>query len=878
MARRRRAPESFLAEANSEEKPVSGRLKVFLGASPGVGKTYSMLSAARVKKGEGLDVLAGLVETHGRAETAALLDGLEVLPRRELDHRGIKLKEFDLDAALSRAPALLLVDELAHTNAPGSRHAKRWQDVMELLARGIDVYSTLNIQHLETLNDVVAQITGVTVRETVPDSLLEKADIELVDLPPGELLERLKEGKVYVPELAGRAVENFFRPSNLSALRELALRVTAEGVGAAVEAHRAAEAPQATWPTAERILVCVGPGPNSAKLVRAAKRMATGFKAEWIAAFVDSAGGLSQAARASAVENLRLAERLGGEVLTLSSGSVVEGLLDLARQRNVTKIIVGKHEGPRWKELLRGSFVEEIIRRSGAIDVYVIRGEPGAALPPAHSIAPEWAPWTEYLLALAAAAACTAISFAMFPYLELTNLVMVYLVGTLLVATRGWRGPSILSSLAGVLCFDFFFVPPRFTFAVSDVQYVFTFVVMLVVAVLISQLTVRIRRQAEDARLGEIRMSTMHALTKDLATTRGFDAILTTAVTHVAQVFDSDIVALFPGAEGRLEIKTSSDAKRELDEKERSVAQWVFELGQSAGLGTQTLPVVDALYAPLIGAEGTVGVLRVQPRIRERLLIPDQMLLLEAFAHQIALALEVDRLQESARQADVRAETERLRSSLLSSISHDLRTPLAAILGSATSLLQDGGGKGKELLENIRDEAERLSRLVHNLLETTRLESGAVHLKKELHSIEEVVGTALSRLEKSLGQREVKTALGEDLPLVPLDAILMEQVFVNLLDNAARHTPAATPIDVSARVTQDALVVEVSDRGPGLAPADLTRVFEKFYRAKEAGAGAGLGLAICKAVIDAHGGRIWAENREGGGAAFRFSLPLKTGA
>jgi two-component system sensor histidine kinase KdpD len=880
MAKKRPTPESFLSEAKQAEgRQARGRLKVFLGAAPGVGKTYAMLQSARVAKGEGLDVAAGIVETHGRKETMALLEGVEVLARRVVEHRGVKLDEFDLDAALARKPALLLVDELAHSNAPGGRHAKRWQDVLELLERGVDVWTTLNIQHLETLNDAVAQITGVVVRETVPDSVLERADVELVDLPPEELVERLREGKVYVPEQAARAIENFFKLSNLSALRELSLRATAEGVGAAVESYRQRQAPEKIWPTSERLLVSVGPGPNSAKLVRAAKRMAAGLHAEWIAVFVESSRqSLSPEARAGAIENLRLAERLGGETLTLESRDVVEGVLDLARQRNVTKLVVGKSERPRWLEVFRGSIVDELIRRSGDIDVYVIRGEGGGRAAPPMAPPPQaWAPAGEYGIAALIAAVATGVSFPLFPFLSPTNLVMFYLLGALVVGSRGFHGPAAFYSLISVLCFDFFFVPPRWTFAVSDTQYILTFVVMTGVALLISNMTVRIRSQAQTARLAEMRMATMHALSRELASLRGVQAILDASVRHMAEVFDSEIVALMPAAGGPLEVRTASGAKRELDAKERSVAQWVFDLGQSAGLGTQTLPVVEALYAPLLGAQGPVGVLRVQPRERERLLIPDQMLLLESFAHQVGLALEVDRLQDDARDSQIETEKERLRSALLASVSHDLRTPLAAIIGSASSLLQGqdlSSEKARELLENIQSEGEWLARLVNNLIETTRLETGAVRLRKEPGSIEEIAGSALERLEKKvLSGRAVKTSLPADLPLVPMDSVLLEQVLLNLLENAARHTPPGTPIDVSARAEKDSLVVEIADRGAGIPEEELERVFEKFFHGKVS-KGAGLGLAICRAILSAHGGRVWAENRDGGGAVFRFALPL----
>ncbi len=880
MAKRRRTPEAFLAEAKAQEsRQTGGRLKVFLGAAPGVGKTYAMLQAARIKMGEKEDVVVGLAETHHRRETEALLEGLEILPRREIEHRGVTLKEFDLDAALQRRPALILVDELAHSNAPGSRHAKRWQDVLELLGRGIDVYSTLNIQHLETLNDVVAQITGVTIREVVPDSVLERADIELVDLPPDELIERLKEGKVYVPEMAARAIDNFFKPSNLSALRELSLRATAEGVAAVVESYRQSQAPETIWPTQERLLVGVGPGPNSAKLVRATKRMAARRNADWIAVFIENPRqALTTEARASAIDNLRMAEGLGAETLSLTASDVVEGVLDLARQRNVTTLIVGKSQRPRWLDLLHGSIVDQLIHRSGDIDVYVIRGDPRGPSAPVSPKATESAPILEYGLSLGAVAAATALCFSVYPYLALANLVMLYLVGALLVGIRGHRGPAALYSILSVLCFDFFFVPPRFQFAVSDSQYIVTFVVMAGVGLLISDLTVRIRSQADASRLGEMRTAAMHALSRELASTRGVGPILDAAARQVAEVFDSEIIALMPGANGSLEVRASSGAKRELDAKERSVAQWVFDLGQSAGLGTQTLPVGDALYAPLIGAEGPVGVLRVQPKVRERLLIPDQMLLLESFAHQIGLSLEVDRLQDNARTAQIETEKERLRSSLLSSVSHDLRTPLAAIIGSASSLLQSAGtlssAKARELLENIQSEGEWLARLVHNLIETTRLESGAAKMKKELGSVEEILGSALGRLDKVLADRKVTVSLPADLPLVPVDSVLMEQVLINLLENAARHTPEGTPIEVRAAAFKDHLAIEVADHGSGIPQDELERVFEKFYHSKSS-KGAGLGLAICRAIVSVHGGRIWVENRKDGGASFHLTLPIE---
>lgn len=885
-------PDQLLQQIHAEQAAQQrGKLKIFFGAYPGVGKTYTMLEAAQARKREGMDVVIGVVETHGRKELNALLHGLQALPRKAVQYHGVNLQEFDLDAALSRRPAVLLVDEFAHTNAPGSRHAKRWQDVQELLDRGINVYTTLNVQHVESLNDIVAQITGITVRETVPDSTFEQADeVELVDLPPEDLLQRLREGRVYMPQQAGLAAENFFRVPNLTALRELALRATADRVNAQVQTIRQEEAARATWPTTERLLVCVGPSPTSAKLIRTTRRMATGLKAEWIAAYVQTPAQLRlpEAERARAIQNLRLAEQLGGESTTLTGMNFTDEVINYARARNITKIVIGKPLQSRWRGLLFGSPVDDLVRRSGDIDIYVIQGEreekraASTRLSGAPSF-PKVLDTAGYLASIAAVALCTAISWLVSSQgLSPINLVMIYLLGVVAVAARFSRGPGILASVLSVLAFDFFFVPPRLTFAVHDTQYVITFATMLVVALVISTLTTRIRRQAETARLRERRTAALHSLSQHLARTRGTDALLEVAVQHIAEIFESQVVALLPDESGTLQVRAGYKADFAMNDKERSVAHWVYDLGQMAGRGTQTLSLAEGLYVPLRAAGVPLGVLGIRPADPDRLLIPEQLHLLEAFANQAALALERGRLEQQTRAAQVQIEAERLRSSLLSSVSHDLRTPLAAITGSASTLLMlvSAGTlpqAAKDLAQNIYDESERLSRLIGNLLQMTRLQSGVAEVHKQLQPLEEVVGAALTRLGRKLCDRTVRTDVPADLPMVPLDDVLIEQVLINLLENAVKYTPEDAPIELLAVREDDSVVVEVSDHGPGLDPGETEKIFEMFYRGRQKGreGGAGLGLPICRGIVQAHGGRIWAQNRPGGGVTFRFTLPLQ---
>ena len=883
MEERRPSPDVLLAQAQKEEERARrGKLKIFFGAAPGVGKTYAMLEAAHQKQTEGIDVIVGFAETHGRFETEALLEGLEILPRLSIEYRGATLSEFDLDEALLRKPVIILIDELAHTNVPELRHKKRWQDAFELLDEGINVYTTLNVQHLESLNDVVAQITGIVVRETLPDSVLDRADeIELIDLPPEELLQRLKEGKVYVADLAERARENFFRKGNLLALRELALRRTAERVDAQMQDYRRIKGVREVWPAAERIMVCVGANPRSVRLIRAAKRMAAGLRADWITVYVEAPTAVkpSESDIRQLAEHVRLAESLGAETVTLSGLKASEEILNYARTRNVTKIIIGKPTHPRWKDKIFGSLLDEVVRGSGEIDVYVISGDTGEAIPkPAVKPVSRKSNMREWLLSVAIVAACTAISALMFSYFSLVDLAMVYLLGIMIVASRTGKGPSLLATLLSVASFDFFFVPPYYTFAVSHVSYFVTFVVMFVVALVISRLTLRVRGQANAARLRERRTSALHNLSKELVHERGIKNLSAIAMKHINEVFSSEVVVLLPDEKGNLSVSSTETETFALNQRELSVAQWTFDHRQQAGRGTDTLPGARALYLPLITSSRTVGVLGILPKDSAWIFDQEQIHILESFANQTAMAIERALLSEETQAALLKAETETLRNLLLSSVSHDLRTPLAAITGAASTLLQQGisldRNSKQELITTIYEEAEHLNAIIRNILDMTRLESGAITVKKEWQSPEEIIGAVLNRFSEKLKDHPISTNLPSDLPLVPFDPLLVEQVLMNLLDNAVKYTPPGTPLDLYASIKGDNLQIELADRGPGITSGEEKRIFEKFVRGFVSRGGIGLGLTICKAIIDAHGGRIWAENRPGGGAVFRFTLPI----
>jgi two-component system sensor histidine kinase KdpD len=885
MSERRPDPDELVARLREEEKTsAQGKLTIFFGAAPGVGKTYTMLEAARLEiENQHRDVVVGIVETHGRYETGSVLMGLELTPRRAVEHRGIQLEEFDLDAVLERRPQLVLVDEMAHTNAPGSRHPKRWQDVVELLDAGIDVFTTVNVQHLESLNDVVAQITGVVVRETIPDAVFDRAyEVRVVDLPVDQLLERLHEGKVYLPDQAARAVENFFKEGNLIALRELALRRTAERVEAKMRGYKAAHGIEEAWHTGERIIVCISASPSSARLIRAARRMASSLHAELVGVFVETRAAIRMSVtdRARLAENIRLVEALGGEAVTLRGEDGAAETVRYARKRNATKIVVGKPTHPRWRDFVQPSFLDDLVRKSLEIDVYVISGSGSERSPrePAERRPSDVFEASGYLAGTAVVVASAVSSWFLFGRSQIADVVMVFLLGVVVVSMRFGYGPSLLAALLGVLTFDFIFIPPYMSFAVTDLSHVVTFAIMLFVALVISNLTKRIREQADTARGRERRMASLYAVSRELGIATSRAALVEVAARHLRELFDAKVALLLPRADRTLEIVHADEGTLVADDKDLGVAEWAWQNQRTAGAGTDTLPLARARCVPLLGSRGPVGVLALYTAGESKLDDPDERQLLHTVSGLVGLALERTELAEEARRASLRIETEQLRNALLSSVSHDLRTPLGVVTGATSALLEENVPKSeatrRELLRTAHEEALRLTRLVRNLLDMTRLEAGALKVHTDLQSVEEIVGAALDRLDDRLRGREVRTDVPADLPLIPFDAILIEQVLINLLENATKYSPAGSPIDVSATAREAEIEVVVADRGPGIAKEDAERVFDKFYRVREAeGGGVGLGLTICRGIVAAHGGRIWVEQREGGGAAFRFTLP-----
>ena len=876
-------PDALLARVQQEEaRAARGKLKIFFGASAGVGKTYAMLGAARRQQELGTDVLIGVVETHGRKETEALIAGLERQPLREIAYRDQVLKEFDLDAALARHPALILIDELAHSNVAGSRHPKRWQDIEELLGAGIDVYTTVNVQHLETLNDVVSGIAGIRVWETVPDHVFDDADeVVLVDLPPDELLQRLKEGKVYFPEQAERAIRNFFRKGNLIALRELALRRTADRVDDDMLAWRRESSVEPVWQTRDALLVCIGPGAGGERLVRTGARLASRLEAPWHAIHVETEKTTRQneVERKRIVRALELAASLGAETATLALADPVAATLDYARRNNLSRILVGRDHRRPWQPWHR-SVADRIGHAAPDLDVIqVARGEDGRAAPTPTPLATS-ENWPAYAKAAGICAAATALATPLTGAIELTNIAMIFLLAVVLVAVWLGRGPAVAAAFLAVAAFDFFFVPPRFTFAVNDAQYLMTFAMMLTVALIIGQLTARYKRQAEVARQREARARALYGMSRDLSAALMPEQIVDAAEHFLAAEFAAAAALVLTDAEDRLlpplfAAKTGPGGQPTVD---AGVARWAFDHGEAAGLGTDTLPGSPLLYLPLRAPMRTRGVLAVAPRDPLAVQSPEARRQLDTFAALIAIAVERIHYVNVAQSTTVQMESERLRNSLLAAISHDLRTPLTAVVGLADALRQSRpplSAEQDELARGIRDESLRMSSLVGNLLDMARLQEGRVQLNRQWQPLEEVVGSALKTVESALAGRRVDIRLDPDLPLVEFDAVLIERVLANLLENAAKYTPVDSHILIAARVDGEMIEARVEDDGPGLPRGREEVIFRKFERGEKESAttGVGLGLAICRAIVEAHGGRIRAENAEPHGARMLFTLP-----
>ena len=878
MTDRRPSPDALLREA---ERAHRGRLRIFIGAAPGVGKTYEMLVAARAQQAEGVDLVIGVVETHGRAETEALTMGLETVPRRVVPYKSYQLEEMDLDAILARRPKLVLVDELAHTNVAGSRHPKRYLDVEELLAAGIDVYTTLNIQHVESLNDVVARITRIRVRETVPDSVIEGADdIALVDLTPGDLIQRLREGKVYVPKQAERAIQHYFQPGNLTALRELALRRTAQRVDNQMLDYMRRHAIEGPWPASARILVAIEGGPKATAIVRNAKRLADQLRAPWTAISVETTHDQKQ--KDSAVVALRLAQRLGGEQVLVPGVDVAEAVIAYARANNVTTIVLGKTGKPAWRRLFANSPTQRIIERAGGIDIHVVDAEPEGAetvrVPEPIRPAPNLGP---YLTSLLMVIAAIPVAMGLRTLFDVTNVPLVFLTVILLSAARFGLGPSLAACLAAALAYNFFFLPPIYTFTIADPENVVALFFFGVVAVIASNLASRVRSQAVAARSRAKTTEDLYQFSRKLAGAVTLDDLLWATAHQIALMLRVRVVLLLPDGD-TLAVRAGFPPDDQLEEADLAAAKWCWQKNHPAGRGSDTLPGAKWLFLPMRTGRGPVGVAGVIRDEPGPLLTPDQQRLLDALTDQAALAIEREHLARDLHQARLLAETDRLRNALLTSISHDLRTPLASIVGSASSL-----GSRDMVLDNetrdalvatILDEAERLNRFISNLLDMTRLESGALHPRTSLVELSDVVGAALQRAAKILTDHKIAVDLAPDLPLLRLDVVLFEQVLFNLLDNAAKYAPSHTAIQLRAWRDDDRVRIQVLDEGDGIPADALEHVFDKFYRARGADrrrAGTGLGLAICRGFIEAMDGTIVAANRtDRPGAAMTISMPV----
>jgi two-component system, OmpR family, sensor histidine kinase KdpD len=885
----RPSPEALLEVLKREEKS-RGRLKIFLGAAPGVGKTYEMLRTARSKVKEGADVVIGVVETHGRKETKALLRGLEIIPPRKIEYKGQTLDELDIDAVIARRPKIALIDELAHTNAPTSRHPKRYLDVEELLDEGIDVFTTINIQHIDSLNEVVAQITGVRVRETVPDSIMARADdVELVDITPEDLIQRLREGKVYVPEQARLALENFFSPVNLTALRELALRRTAERVDEQLVTQLRAKAMSGPWAACERVLVCINEDSRSAGLVRYAKRAADRLHAQWTAVTIETRRSLrfSDAQRNRIAEAMRLAELLGGETLTIpgSSKTVADDLIAYSRAHNVTQIIIGKSERPRWFEILYGSVVHDLVRQSGDISVHVISGEQLPTEPPTPQTVrtakdKDSHQPLDYLFTAVAMAVALGVAWTLEPWIGVESVDLVFLTAIVGVAAKFGLGQSIAASVAGALLYNYFFLPPLFTFTITDPKNVAAFLSFVIVAIIVSNIASRLRNQTVIAVNRASTTESLYGFSRKLTATGTLDDVLWATVFQIASMLKVRVVLLLP-ENGTLAVKAGYPPEDTLDPSDIAAATWAWTNDRPAGRGSDTLPGSHRLFLPLRTARGIVGVVGIDNDRTGPLLTPDQRRLFDALVNQGALAIERVHLVADVEQAKRSIETERLRAALLTSLSHDLKTPLAAILGAATTM-RDFSDKfdadaHAELLSTIIDESERLNRFIANLLDMTKLEAGAINAKTEVHDVSEIVDATLKRAKKILSKHRILTSLPTPPLKVKADPVLLEQVLFNILDNAAKYAPEGTTIEIGAWQDFGRVTLQIRDEGPGIPADDVEKIFDKFYRANKADhvrAGTGLGLPISRGFIEIMGGTITASNRfDRSGALLTVTLP-----
>ncbi|MER2520563.1 MAG: sensor histidine kinase KdpD [Bdellovibrionales bacterium] len=887
----RPSPEALLEQANREAR---GKLKIFLGAAPGVGKTYAMLRAAQERKRSGMDVVVGLAETHRRRETDELLHGLEIVPRRQVSYRGVTFQEMDIDAILKRRPQLVLVDELAHTNVEGLRHLKRHQDVEEILDAGIDVYSTLNIQHIESLNDIVARITGVTVRETVPDSIMQKADsIELIDLTPEELLQRMKEGKVYIPDQARLAMNRFFSPGNLTALRELALRQAAERVDEQMASYMKQHAIAGPWPTSDRVLVCIADDGQASALVRTGKRSAERRRANWTTLYIENHrhATLPEETRRDIARALHLTETLGGEAMTIAGEDIPAEILRVARDRNVSMIIIGKSQRTFLSKLSRPSVATAILEQGDNFDILVMNGSESASRksptptrppsPTAKTTSPWWTrfPLDSLVRASFTTLFASALAWSAAPFAPLPALLLIYLLGLLLVAVdHGWFW-CVYATMVSALTLDFLCLRPRYSFAIASPEDALTLIFFTIVGLAVGFVGDRLRRQIEVTRRSATRTQSLYDFSKILAAAATLDDISLAIVNHAARNAGAKVALLVPRGE-RLESIACVPPDLEIDTASDAALDWAFRHGRPAGLSSDTLPGANFYGLPLLAGKTTVGVLAVRPQ--QGYFTSDQERFLAHLASQSAVAIERSQLATAIEEARVQAETERLRSGLLSSISHDLRTPLVAILGATTSL-RDYWDRfdetmRRDLFATIEEEADRLNRFVQNLLDMTQLMTGGLTLKRRPIDVQDLVGSALSKLAKQLGKRPLRLDIAQDLPPIDGDLAILERVLINVIDNACKYAPEDQPLTLTARREGPMARLTITDRGPGIPEDERERVFDMFYRVKIGTApmsGAGLGLAICRGFIEAHGGRIAVQSGfDGTGTQIVLRLPL----
>jgi two-component system, OmpR family, sensor histidine kinase KdpD len=880
-------PEAILQTIKDEEKEnkKNGKLKIFFGMAAGVGKTYAMLEAAHRILREGEDLAIGYIETHGRTETESLVKGLELLPRKKIYYKGIQIDEFDIDAVLVRKPAIVLVDELAHTNAEGSRHAKRYQDVLELLANGINVYTTLNIQHLESQADLIEKITGVKIRETMPDSVLDAADeIEFVDISPDDLIKRLAEGKVYVPDKAGLAAERFFRKGNLSALREIALNYTARIVGSELRNYTQQKNIQGPWKSGDYLLVAIGPGPYSDYLIRWTRRTAFNLNAPWIALYVEQQKKLSPQAQDNLNKNINLARELGAEVITTSDDNISGGILRTARQKNITQIVVGKPLRQYFRDFFKGgNLIERLLKGSGDIEIHVVT-QPKTVTKKRTKFFKNFtynSKPADFIKGIIVVTGVTLISLLLVSFTGYWTIALLYLLCVVILSLFIGREPVLLAAALSALVWNFLFIPPLFTFHIDKIEDALMFWMYFVIAMILGHLTTKLRKKEQALRFSETQISELYEFGKILSIAFGIDEVVSTAVVYIENYFKSGVSVILCDETGLLVKEAHTSSSFEINLKERSVAEWTFKNKRPAGLFTDTLPQSEAYYIPLLSSGKAVGVMGICPGSEQNSMSLEQKSFLQSIAYQLSVRLEREFLTISGQKTMIVNESERLYKILLNSVSHELRTPLTTITGASSSLLDSTVDERPEarkaLAGEIKKAGEKLNSLVGNLLDMSRLDSGKLKLTLDWNDICDITGTALNRLEDESKNHPITFNCAENIPPLRADYLLMTQAIYNIIHNSMTHTDSGTPVNINIRNNEAGISIIIEDEGPGIPVDDQGKLFDKFYRGENASrSGLGLGLSISKGIVELHGGKITAENIKPKGARFIIYLPIKT--